>query len=171
MAILVCGGAGYIGSHIVKELVGTYEVVVLDNLTTGFEHLVDERATFVKGDLGDQAVLDKLFTTYSIDAVFHFAANSLVGESVENPLKYYKNNVSATLVLLEKMVEHGVKRFIFSSTAAAYGIPDTEMITEKTATNPINPYGRSKLMVEQVLADIAHVHDFQYVVLRYFNAA
>lgn len=116
MAILVCGGAGYIGSHTVKELVGTYEVVVLDNLTTGFEHLVDERATFVKGDLGDQAVLDKLFTTYSIDAVFHFAANSLVGESVENPLKYYKNNVSATLVLLEKMVEHGVKRFIFSST-------------------------------------------------------
>ncbi len=171
MAILVCGGAGYIGSHTVKELVGTYEVVVLDNLTTGFEHLVDERATFVKGDLGDQAVLDKLFTTYSIDAVFHFAANSLVGESVENPLKYYKNNVSATLVLLEKMVEHGVKRFIFSSTAAAYGIPDTEMITEKTATNPINPYGRSKLMVEQILADIAQVHDFQYVVLRYFNAA
>ena len=171
MAILVCGGAGYIGSHTVKELAGTYEVVVLDNLTTGFEHLVDERATFVKGDLGDQAVLDKLFTTYSIDAVFHFAANSLVGESVENPLKYYKNNVSATLVLLEKMVEHGVKRFIFSSTAAAYGIPDTEMITEKTATNPINPYGRSKLMVEQILADIAQVHDFQYVVLRYFNAA
>ncbi|WP_394121459.1 UDP-glucose 4-epimerase GalE [Planococcus donghaensis] len=171
MAILVCGGAGYIGSHTVKELVDTYEVVVLDNLTTGFEHLVDERATFVKGDLGDRAVLDELFTTYSIDAVFHFAANSLVGESVENPLKYYRNNVNATLVLLEKMVEHGVKRFIFSSTAATYGIPDTEMITEETATNPINPYGRSKLMVEQILADIAHVHDFRYVVLRYFNAA
>lgn len=171
MAILVCGGAGYIGSHTVKELVNTYEVVVLDNLTTGFEHLVDERATFVKGDLGDRAVLDELFTTYSIDAVFHFAANSLVGESVENPLKYYRNNVNATLVLLEKMVEHGVKRFIFSSTAATYGIPDTEMITEETATNPINPYGRSKLMVEQILADIAHVHDFRYVVLRYFNAA
>ncbi|WP_223634455.1 UDP-glucose 4-epimerase GalE [Planococcus sp. 4-30] len=171
MAILVCGGAGYIGSHTVKELVDTYEVVVLDNLTTGFEHLVDERATFIKGDLGDRAVLDELFTTHSIDAVFHFAANSLVGESVENPLKYYRNNVNATLVLLEKMVEHGVKRFIFSSTAATYGIPDTEMITEETATNPINPYGRSKLMVEQILADIAHVHDFQYVVLRYFNAA
>lgn len=171
MAILVCGGAGYIGSHTVKELVDTYEVVVLDNLTTGFEHLIDERATFVQGDLGDGAVLDKLFAAHRIDAVFHFAANSLVGESVENPLKYYRNNVSATLVLLEKMIEHGIKRFIFSSTAATYGIPDTGMITEHTATNPINPYGRSKLMVEQILADIAHVHDFQYVVLRYFNAA
>lgn len=171
MAILVCGGAGYIGSHTVKELVDTYEVVVLDNLTTGFEHLIDERATFVKGDLGDRTVLDNIFTAHSIDAVFHFAANSLVGESVEKPLKYYRNNVSATLVLLEKMLEHGVKRFIFSSTAATYGIPDTDMITEETAANPINPYGRSKLMVEQALADIAHVHDFQYVVLRYFNAA
>lgn len=171
MAILVCGGAGYIGSHTVKELVNTYEVVVLDNLTTGFEHLIDERATFIEGDLGDRAVLDSIFTTHNIDAVFHFAANSLVGESVENPLKYYRNNVSATLVLLDKMVEHGIKRFIFSSTAATYGMPDTEMITEETATNPINPYGRSKLMVEQILADIAKVHDFQYVVLRYFNAA
>ena len=171
MAILVCGGAGYIGSHTVKELADTYEVVVLDNLTTGFEHLIDERATFIKGDLGDRAVLDEIFSAYSIDAVFHFAANSLVGESVENPLKYYHNNVSATLVLLEKMIEHGIKRFIFSSTAATYGIPDSDLITEETATKPINPYGRSKLMVEQVLADMAHVHDFQYVVLRYFNAA
>ncbi|MGB6409128.1 MAG: UDP-glucose 4-epimerase GalE [Planococcus donghaensis] len=171
MAILVCGGAGYIGSHTVKELVNTYDVVVLDNLTTGFEQLIDSKATFIKGDLGDSAILDKIFTTHNIDAVFHFAANSLVGESVQNPLKYYRNNVSATLVLLEKMIEHGVKRFIFSSTAATYGIPDTDMITEETATNPINPYGRSKLMIEQILADLAHVHDFQYVVLRYFNAA
>ncbi|ANU22545.1 UDP-glucose 4-epimerase GalE [Planococcus donghaensis] len=171
MAILVCGGAGYIGSHTVKELVNTYDVVVLDNLTTGFEQLIDSKATFVKGDLGDPAILDEIFTTHDIDAVFHFAANSLVGESVQNPLKYYRNNVSATLVLLEKMIEHGVKRFIFSSTAATYGIPDTDMITEKTTTNPINPYGRSKLMIEQILADLAHVHDFQYVVLRYFNAA
>lgn len=171
MAILVCGGAGYIGSHTVKELINTYEVVVLDNLTTGFESLVDKRATFVKGDLGDPEVLDAIFTTHSIDAVFHFAANSLVGESVENPLKYYHNNVGATLVLLEKMVEHSVNHFIFSSTAATYGIPNTEMITEETATNPINPYGRSKLMIEQILADMARVHDFHYVVLRYFNAA
>lgn len=171
MAILVCGGAGYIGSHTVKELIGNYEVVVLDNLSTGFPFLLDKNVTFIEGDLGDPAILDLIFTEHQIDAVFHFAANSLVGESVQNPLKYYKNNVSATITLLTKMVEHGVGKFIFSSTAATYGIPDTDMITEETATNPINPYGRSKLMIEQVLADVAHAHDLQYVVLRYFNAA
>lgn len=171
MTILVCGGAGYIGSHTVKELIGKYDVVVLDNLTTGYPFLLDEKAIFEEGDLGDGAVLDRIFTKYKIDAVFHFAANSLVGESVQNPLKYYKNNVSATLVLLEKMIEHGVGKFIFSSTAATYGIPDTDMITEDTATNPINPYGKSKLMVEDILADLSAVHDFQYIVLRYFNAA
>lgn len=171
MAILICGGAGYIGSHTVKELIGKYEVVVLDNLTTGFPFLLDKRATFIEGDLGDRTVLDQVFTEYPIDAVFHFAANSLVGESVQNPIKYYSNNVSATLVLLEKMLEHNVKKFIFSSTAATYGIPDTDSITEQTANHPINPYGRSKLMVEEILADIAHAHDFEYVILRYFNAA
>lgn len=171
MTILVCGAAGYIGSHTVKELIGKYEVVVLDNLTTGFPFLIDERVTFVKGDLGDPAVLDRVFTNHKIDAVFHFAANSLVGESVLDPLKYYHNNVGATVVLLQKMVEHGVGKFIFSSTAATYGIPETDMITEETATNPINPYGRSKLMVEQILADLAHAYDFEYTVLRYFNAA
>lgn len=171
MTILVCGAAGYIGSHTVKELIGKYEVVVLDNLTTGFPFLVDERVTFVEGNLGDPEVLDRVFTNHDIDAVFHFAANSLVGESVQDPLKYYHNNVGATVVLLQKMVEHGVGKFIFSSTAATYGIPDTDMITEETPTNPINPYGRSKLMVEQILEDTAHAHDFQYTVLRYFNAA
>ncbi|WP_419961135.1 UDP-glucose 4-epimerase GalE [Psychrobacillus sp. BM2] len=171
MSILVCGGAGYIGSHTVKELIGNYEVVVLDNLSTGYPFLLEEGVTFVKGDLGDASVLDLVFTEHKIDAVFHFAANSLVGESVENPLMYYDNNVSSTVTLLKKMVEHGVGKFIFSSTAATYGIPDTDLITEETVTNPINPYGRSKLMVEQVLADVAHVHDFQYIVLRYFNAA
>ncbi|RNF39529.1 UDP-glucose 4-epimerase GalE [Planococcus salinus] len=171
MAILVCGGAGYIGSHTVKELIGKYEVVILDNLTTGFPYLVNENAAFVEGDLGDEAVLDRVFTEYNIDAVFHFAANSLVGESVQEPIKYYSNNVSATLVLLEKMVEHGVKNFIFSSTAATYGIPDTDFITEQTSNDPINPYGRSKLMVEQMLADIARATDLRYVILRYFNAA
>ncbi|MFC6040233.1 UDP-glucose 4-epimerase GalE [Paenisporosarcina macmurdoensis] len=171
MSILVCGGAGYIGSHTVKELIGNYEVVVLDNLSTGYPFLLDDNVTFVNGDLGDEAVLDFVFTTYKIDAVFHFAANSLVGESVEKPLIYYGNNVSATITLLKKMVEYGVGKFIFSSTAATYGIPNTEMITEETATNPINPYGRSKLMVEHILADVALVHDLQYVVLRYFNAA
>lgn len=171
MAILVCGGAGYIGSHTVKELIDEYEVVILDNLTTGFPFLLDERAEFVEGDLGDDSILEHIFTEYSIDAVFHFAANSLVGESVQEPLKYYRNNVGATIILLQKMVEHGVKKFIFSSTAATYGIPDTKIITEETLTNPINPYGHSKLMVEQILADMANAYDFQYTVLRYFNAA
>lgn len=171
MSILVCGGAGYIGSHTVKELIGKYEVVVLDNLTTGYPFLIDDNVTFIQGDLGDEAVLDSIFTQYKIDAVFHFAANSLVGESVEKPLIYYGNNVSSTVSLLKKMVEHGVGKFIFSSTAATYGIPTTNLITENTATNPINPYGRSKLMVEQILADVAHAHELEYVVLRYFNAA
>ncbi|WP_281863126.1 UDP-glucose 4-epimerase GalE [Planomicrobium okeanokoites] len=171
MTILVCGGAGYIGSHTVKELIGKYEVVILDNLTTGYPFLLDDNAVFEEGNLGDEAVLDRIFTKYDIDAVFHFAANSLVGESVQNPLKYYRNNVNATVVLLEKMIEHGVGKFIFSSTAATYGIPDTELITEETNTNPINPYGKSKLMIEDILADISKVHNFEYVVLRYFNAA
>ncbi|MDN7226425.1 UDP-glucose 4-epimerase GalE [Planococcus sp. N064] len=171
MSILVCGGAGYIGSHTVKELIEKYEVVVLDNLSTGYSFLLDDRVNFVNGDLGDEAVLDRVFTENQIDAVFHFAANSLVGESVQNPLKYYGNNVQATITLLKKMVEHGVGKFIFSSTAATYGIPDTNLITEETATNPINPYGHSKLVIEQILASIAPVHDFQYIVLRYFNAA
>lgn len=171
MAILVCGGAGYIGGHTVKELIGTYDVVILDNLTTGHPFLADPRAAFVEGNLGDPAVLDRVFTEHAIDAVFHFAANSLVGESVQKPLMYYQNNVAATVTLLEKMVEHGIGKFIFSSTAATYGIPDTDVITEETANNPINPYGRSKLMIEQVLADVAQAHDLKYVVLRYFNAA
>lgn len=171
MSILVCGGAGYIGSHTVKELVDNYDVVVLDNLSTGFPFLLDEKVSFIQGDLGDEETLDKIFTEYEIDAVFHFAANSLVGESVLEPLKYYQNNVGATLVLLKKMIEYGVDKFIFSSTAATYGIPETAIITEKNETNPINPYGRSKLMVEQILADAAKAYDFKFVVLRYFNAA
>lgn len=171
MTILVCGGAGYIGSHTVKELMGKYKVVILDNLTTGYPFLLDDKAIFELGNLGEEAVLDRIFINYNIDAVFHFAANSLVGESVQNPLKYYRNNVNATVVLLEKMIEYGVSKFIFSSTAATYGIPNTELITEDTDTNPINPYGKSKLMVEDILADISQVHNFEYVVLRYFNAA
>ena len=171
MTILVCGGAGYIGSHTVKELITNNEVVILDNLTTGYPFLVNHKAHFEQGDLGNPAILNRIFREYDIDAVFHFAANSLVGESVKNPLKYYNNNVSATITLLEKMVEHGVDKFIFSSTAATYGIPETELITEETATNPINPYGKSKLMIEDILSDISAVHNLEYVVLRYFNAA
>ncbi|AQX55573.1 UDP-glucose 4-epimerase GalE [Priestia flexa] len=169
--ILVVGGAGYIGSHLVKELVKTNEVVVLDNLSTGHRWAIDERAQFVEGNLGSEADLEHVFSTYQIDAVMHFAANSLVGESVADPVKYYENNVAATLTLLKTMMKHNVKKFIFSSTAATYGIPSVDMITEETSTSPINPYGRSKLMIEHILADYAHAYGMEYVVLRYFNAA
>ncbi|PEZ07214.1 UDP-glucose 4-epimerase GalE [Bacillus sp. AFS018417] len=170
--ILVVGGAGYIGSHTVKQLLDkNFEVVVLDNLSTGHRESVDKRALLEIGDLSNAADLDRVFGRYSIDAVMHFAANSLVGESVSNPLKYYKNNVTATITLLEKMMEHGVTSFIFSSTAATYGIPDTDIITEKNTTNPINPYGRSKLMIEHILQDFHAAYGMKYVALRYFNAA
>ncbi len=170
--ILVVGGAGYIGSHTVKELLDQgHEVVVFDNLSTGHRESVDERAIFEQGDLSKQADLDRVFSTYSIDAVMHFAAFSLVGESVKSPLKYYKNNVAATLLLLENMMKYKVMNFIFSSTAATYGIPETDLITESTNTNPINPYGRSKLMIEQMVKDFHDAYGLHYVILRYFNAA
>jgi UDP-glucose 4-epimerase len=169
--ILVVGGAGYIGSHLVKELVEKEDVVVLDNLSTGHREAVDSRAVFVKGDLGNEEDLQMVFRSYPIKAVMHFAANSLVGESVVDPLKYYQNNVAATVTLLKVMMKFKVKNFIFSSTAATYGIPNVDMIDETTATNPINPYGHSKLMVEQILADSAKAYGLHYVVLRYFNAA
>ncbi|MFD6440944.1 UDP-glucose 4-epimerase GalE [Peribacillus sp. NPDC060186] len=169
--ILVVGGAGYIGSHLVKELVNTEEVVILDNLSTGFRSLVDSKAILIEGDLGDEAVLNDILLKYPIKAVMHFAANSLVGESVQDPYKYYENNVASTITLLNTMLKHDVKNFIFSSTAATYGIPNVEIIDEEQPTNPINPYGRSKLMVEQILGDFAHAYGLHYVVLRYFNAA
>jgi UDP-glucose 4-epimerase len=169
--ILVVGGAGYIGSHLVKELVEKDQVIVLDNLSTGHRYLVDERAVFVQGDLGNKTDLEPIFEKYPIKAVMHFAASSLVGESVVNPLKYYQNNVAATLTLLQTMLKYNVKNFIFSSTAATYGIPNVKIITEDCPTNPINPYGRSKLMVEQILEDFASAYGLNYVVLRYFNAA
>lgn len=169
--ILVVGGAGYIGSHLVKELIDSKEVVILDNLSTGFENAIHPEAKFVRGDLGDRQVLETLFDQYKIEAVMHFAAFSLVGESVKNPFKYYQNNVVNTLTLLDVMMEKGVKKFIFSSTAATYGIPNTDMITEETPTNPINPYGKSKLTVEGILEDFHDAYGLNYVVLRYFNAA
>ena len=169
--ILVVGGAGYIGSHLVKELVEKEEVVVLDNLSTGHREAVDNRAIFVEGDLGNEAVLQRIFKHYQIKAVMHFAAYSLVGESVIDPLKYYENNVASTLTLLKVMMKNHVKNFIFSSTAATYGIPNVDIIDEKTATSPINPYGHSKLLIEQILADFKAAYGLNYVVLRYFNAA
>ncbi|MGP7817983.1 UDP-glucose 4-epimerase GalE [Niallia sp. 01092] len=169
--ILVVGGAGYIGSHLVKELVEKEEVVVLDNLTTGHEEAVDSRAVFIKGDLGKEEDLEPIFSNYPIKAVMHFAAYSLVGESVQDPYKYYENNVANTLTLLKVMLKHKVKNFIFSSTAATYGIPEEDIILENSATLPINPYGKSKLMVEQILADFHQAYGLNYVVLRYFNAA
>mgnify|MGYP001108151736 CR=1 FL=1 len=169
--ILVVGGAGYIGSHLVKELVEKEDVVVLDNLSTGHREAVDKRAIFVKGDLGNEDDLQMVFRSYPIKAVMHFAAYSLVGESVIDPLKYYENNVASTLTLLKVMIKFKVKNFIFSSTAATYGIPDVELIDEESKTAPINPYGQSKLMVEQMLADFSKSYGLNYVVLRYFNAA
>ncbi|KMJ59025.1 UDP-galactose-4-epimerase [Bacillus sp. LL01] len=169
--ILVIGGAGYIGSHLVKELIKVEEVLILDNLSTGYKSLVESRATFIKGDLGDENLLNEIFARYSIKAVMHFAANSLVGESVENPLKYYENNVIKTITLLKVMMKHKVNKFIFSSTAATYGVPEVDVIDEKQSTNPINPYGQTKLIIEKVLEDFNNAYGLQFVVLRYFNAA
>ncbi|KAB7665174.1 UDP-glucose 4-epimerase GalE [Bacillus sp. B1-b2] len=169
--ILVVGGAGYIGSHLVKELVEKEEVIVLDNLATGHKEAVDSRAVFVQGDLGNTADLETIFQKYPIKAVMHFAAYSLVGESVQDPAKYYDNNVANTLTLLNVMLKYKVKNFIFSSTAATYGIPEEDIILETSNTQPINPYGKSKLMVENILADFHHAYGLNYVALRYFNAA
>jgi UDP-glucose 4-epimerase len=169
--ILVVGGAGYIGSHMVKELLSAgYDVITLDDLSTGHRDLLPG-GTFVKGDLGDPEVLNRLFTTHNISAVMHFAAFSLVGESVENPLKYYRNNLAATTVLLSAMIQYRVKRFIFSSTAAVYGEPVEIPITEKHPCNPTNPYGASKIAVEKMLRDCDSAYGLKYISLRYFNAS
>lgn len=169
--ILVVGGAGYIGSHMVKALLeNDYKVVVLDNLSTGNRRLI-VGGEFVEGDLGDAAVLDDLFTTRRIDAVMHFAAFSLVGESVTDPLKYYRNNVAGTAQLVDAMLRHEVRNFIFSSTAAVYGEPRSVPIDEQQPLCPTNPYGTTKLAVEHMLRDCAAAYDFNFVSLRYFNTA
>ncbi len=170
-AILVVGGAGYIGSHMVLDLLEQgYEVVVLDDLSTGYRELV-LGGYFIEGRLDDESLLKKIFSERKIDAVMHFAAFSLVGESVTNPLKYYRNNVAATAVLLDAMVRQGVKRFIFSSTAAVYGEPDAVPITEEHPCRPTNPYGATKLAVERMLKDCGEAYGLRYMSLRYFNAA
>ena len=171
MSILVVGGAGYIGSHMVKRLAtaGT-DVITLDNLCCGYRDAV-KYGEFVDGDLGDPAVLDDVFNTYDIEAVMHFAAYIEVGESVTDPAKYYRNNVFNTAVLLDAMVHHQIEHFIFSSTAAIFGEPEYTPIDEQHGKSPINPYGRSKLMVERILQDYDHAYGLKSTCLRYFNAA
>lgn len=170
--ILVMGGAGYIGSHTVKHLLANnYSVVVADNLVYGHKEAVDSRAKFEIADLADKASLRKVFDKYNIDAVIHFAAFAYVGESVQNPQKYYQNNVVGTINLLDVMMEYGVKKIVFSSTCATYGEPQYTPIDEKHPQNPINPYGRTKLMIEQIFADYEKAYGLQHIALRYFNAA
>lgn len=170
MRVLVVGGAGYIGSHMVKQLTRSgHEVVVLDNLTTGLRSLA-RYGKLIVGDLGDAALLERLFREYKFDGVMHFAASSLVGESVADPSKYYRNNVASTITLLDAMVLNGVKHFIFSSTAATFGEPVYTPIDEYHLQAPINPYGASKLMVERILKDYADAYGLNSVSLRYFNA-
>ncbi len=169
--ILVVGGAGYIGSHMCKHLAGSgYRPIVLDNLIHGHREAV-RWGPFYRGNLDDAALLGRIFYAHDIHAVFHFAAHCYVGESVERPGIYYENNLAATLRLLTAMVEHGVHRFIFSSTCAIFGEPEEIPITEDHPKNPINPYGRTKWMVEQMLDDFSAAHGLQHVCLRYFNAA
>ena len=169
--ILIVGGAGYIGSHMVKMLAKDgHRVIVLDNLSTGFAEAARFGEKLIVGDLADEALLDQVFTNYQFDAVMHFAAASLVGESMENPAKYYRNNVNNTLNLLDAMVKHKALNFVFSSTAAIFGEPEYTPIDEKHPKNPINPYGASKLMVERILEDYSSAYGLNSVCLRYFNA-
>jgi UDP-glucose 4-epimerase len=169
--ILTVGGAGYIGSHVVRDLSENgYRVIVYDNLSEGHREAVGDH-NFIFGDIGDSDGLNKIFENNKIDAVMHFSACAYVGESVENPEKYYKNNVSATVNLLSAMLKNDVKKFIFSSTCATYGNPVYIPIDEHHPQNPISPYGASKVMVERILSDYANSYGLKYVVLRYFNAA
>ena len=171
MAILVLGGAGYIGSHTVYELIGSgADVVVADNLETGHREAVHPQARFYQGDIRSRDFLDRLFQQEAIDAVIHFAANSLVGESMMNPLKYYDNNLCGTKVLLEAMVAHNVRKIVFSSTAATYGEPVNIPILETDPTPPTNTYGETKLAMERMFHWAGKAHGLRYVSLRYFNA-
>lgn len=172
--ILVTGGAGYIGSHAVLALKEKgYDVVILDNLVYGHRDVVETnlKVELVVGDTCDRALLDQIFNTRNISAVMHFAAYAYVGESVENPAKYYHNNVVGTLTLLEAMQRAGINKFVFSSTCATYGVPETVPIPETHPQNPINPYGTSKLMVERILQDFDTAYNLKSVIFRYFNAA
>lgn len=171
MAILVLGGAGYIGSHTVYELIDAgREVVIADNLETGHIEAVHPQAKFYQGDIRDRAFVDSVLEAEQIDGVIHFAANSLVGESMTDPLKYYDNNMNGTKVLLQSMVAHGVDKIVFSSTAATYGEPERVPILEADRTEPTNCYGETKLSMEKMFKWTARAHGLRYVSLRYFNA-
>jgi len=170
--VLVTGGAGYIGSHAVLALVDRgWPVCVIDNLVTGFRFAVPDGVTLYEGDIEDGALLARIFAEQKIGAVMHFAGSVVVPESVENPLKYYHNNTAKTRALIAAVVAAGVPHFIFSSTAATYGIPEVSPVTEDSPQRPINPYGMSKLMTEFMLADTAAAHPLNYCALRYFNVA
>jgi len=171
-AVLVTGGAGYIGSHAVLALLDAgWPVVVIDNLVTGFRWAVDSRAAFAEGDIEDGPLVARLIAEHDIGAIMHFAGSVVVPESVGNPLKYYHNNTVKSRALMESAVTGGVRHFIFSSTAATYGIPEESPVREDMPTRPINPYGMSKLMTEAMLADVAAAHPMNYCALRYFNVA
>ena len=172
MAVLVTGGAGYIGSHMVLRLADAGEtVVVLDNLSTGFDWAIDHRASFVAGNAGDMALVGGIIAEREVDAIIHFAGSIVVPESVTDPLKYYANNTATSRNLIEAAVRSGVRHFIFSSTAAVYGNAGLEPVAETSQLMPESPYGRSKLMTELMLADVAAAHPLTYGVLRYFNVA
>ncbi len=172
MKILVTGGAGYIGSVCVEDLLNRgHDVTVFDNLTEGHRKAVDQRAKFIQGDLADKTGVSQVIGTEQPAAVMHFAAKALVGESMQNPSKYFFNNVSCGLNLLDAMVEHGVKRFVFSSTCATYGIPEAIPIDELAPQKPVNPYGESKLIFEKILSWYDQIHGLVFAALRYFNAA
>jgi UDP-glucose 4-epimerase len=172
MSVLVTGGAGYIGSHMVLALLDAGEdVVVLDNLSTGFRRAVPANAEFVAGDAGDRDLLLRLFLTHRIDAVIHFAGSVVVPESIVDPLRYYGNNTCVSRTLIAASVEAKIPHFIFSSTAAVYGMPEKNPVAEDARLAPISPYGTSKLMTELMLRDTAAAHDLRYVALRYFNVA
>ena len=170
--VLVTGGAGYIGSHAVLALRDAgYGVIVLDDLSTGFRFAVPNDVKFIEGNVGDSQLLAKIFADDEIGAVMHFAGSIVVPESVAEPLRYYSNNTLNSHSLIAACVQASVRHFVFSSTAATYGIPETKFVTESSPTRPINPYGWSKLMTERMLADAAAAHDFNFYTLRYFNVA
>ena len=171
MSILVTGGAGYIGSHTVYKLIEDgRDVVIIDNLETGYQQAIHPKAKFYKGDIRDKEFLNTVFSKEHIEAVIHFAANSLVGESMKNPLKYYDNNLYGTKVLLSSMIENNIKKIVFSSTAATYGEPEKYPIEETDKTEPTNTYGETKLAMEKMFKWTEVAHGLKYVSLRYFNA-